>query len=234
MTYVPTSPSPAPSLPPGIPSSLTDADAIAKSDWDAFCTVSTMVNHWDRPGWTPGRRSYHWFLTFPDAPDLTSTAAQLQDELAPFRMDPIPANGLHVTMAKLGFTDEVTDERLSDAVQATERVCSAVEAFELLAIPLAGSPGAVRFSVAPWAPLLAIRDALPAAPSRTAFRPHLGIAYSNCTMPAQPVINTVAALRSREPVKLPIRELCLVELRRERRVYRWDLVTSFPLRQRTD
>lgn len=188
-----------------------------------------MVNHWDRPGWTPGRRSYHWFLTFPDAPDLISTAAHLQDELARFQMDPIPADGLHVTMAKLGFTDEVTDEQLSAAVQVTERVCSDVDAFELLAIPLAGSTGAVRFSVGPWAPLLAIHDALPAAPSRTAFWPHLGIAYSNRAMPAQPVIDAVAPLRSQAPIILPVNELHLVELRRERRIYRWDLVQSFSL-----
>lgn len=229
MTYVPTSPSPAPSPPPALPRSLTDADAIAESDWEAFRSVSTMVNHWDRPGWTPGRRSYHWFLTFPDAPDLTSTAAHLQDELARFQMDPIPADGLHITMAKLGFTDEVTDEQLSAAVRATERVCSTLDAFELLAIPLAGSPGAVRSSVAPWAPLLAIRDALPAAPSRSTFRPHLGIAYSNRKMPAQPVIDAVAPLRSHDRVPLQVHNLHLVELRRERGVYRWNLVERFSL-----
>ncbi|MEU8132151.1 2'-5' RNA ligase family protein [Streptodolium elevatio] len=229
MAYPPTSPTPASSPHPALPPSLTDADAIATSDWEAFSSIRSMVNHWDRPGWTPGRRSYHWFLTFPDAPDLASTAAELQAELAHFRLDVIPADGLHITMAKLGFTDEVTDEHLSTAIGATERACAAIGAFDLRVIPLAGSPGAVRFSVAPWAPLTAIRDALPTAPSGSAFRPHLGIAYSNRTMPAKPVIDAVAALRSRESVSLPVGELHLVELRREHRTYRWDLVKSFLL-----
>ncbi|WTW98253.1 2'-5' RNA ligase family protein [Streptomycetaceae bacterium NBC_01309] len=192
-----------------------------------------MVNHWDRPGWTPGRRSYYWFLTFPDAPDLVSAAVELQDELAHFRLDSIPADGLHVTMARLGFTDEVTDAHLSAAVQATERVCGDLDPFDLMVGPLAGSPGAVRFSVAPWAPLIAIRAALPSTSPRAAFRPHLGIAYSNRPMPAQPVIDAIAPLRSREPIYLPVRELHLVELRREHRAYRWDLVRSFPLGRHT-
>ncbi|MDT3439045.1 MULTISPECIES: 2'-5' RNA ligase family protein [unclassified Pseudofrankia] len=65
--------------------------------------------------------------------------------------------------------------------------------------PLAGSSGAVRFTVTPWEPLVELRAAvdkvtaacgLPAVEQR--FRPHVGIAYCNRDLPAEPIIRRVA------------------------------------------
>ncbi|MFC8147968.1 2'-5' RNA ligase family protein, partial [Streptomyces paradoxus] len=50
------------------PADLSDPAVIAAHDQAAFDAVETMVDHWDRPGWTAQTRAYYWMLTFPDSP----------------------------------------------------------------------------------------------------------------------------------------------------------------------
>jgi len=61
-------------FPEHLPPSLSDPAVIAAHDWSAFCAVDLLRNHWDRPGWTPGRCSYHWFITLDDQPALIDLA----------------------------------------------------------------------------------------------------------------------------------------------------------------
>jgi hypothetical protein len=76
-------------------------------DWERFRALTTMTNHWDRPGWTPGRSAYHWFLTFDNAA-LRDLATACQRQLRAFDcLDPVPADGLHLTVRRLAFTDEI-------------------------------------------------------------------------------------------------------------------------------
>ncbi|WP_395575382.1 hypothetical protein [Streptomyces sp. BK79] len=70
---------------------------------------------------------------------------------------------------------------------------------------------------------------LPPRKPTALFRPHLSLAYNNRSRPAAPVIEAVTALRGLPPVDLHVREVRLVELRREGRSYRWDVVRSLPL-----
>ncbi|MCZ9353478.1 2'-5' RNA ligase family protein [Streptomyces mutabilis] len=93
-------------------------------------------------------------------------------------------------------------------------------------------------TVAPWGPVLALHLALsesmaslglaPRKPTAL-FRPHLSLAYNNRPRPAGPVVEAVTALRGLPSVELHVREVQLVELRREDRAYRWDVVKSLPL-----
>ncbi len=48
---------PRPSLP--TPADLSDPAVIAAHDQAAFDAVETMVDHWDRPGWTAQTRAYY-------------------------------------------------------------------------------------------------------------------------------------------------------------------------------
>ena len=32
-------------------------------DWQEFQRLDFMGNHWERPGWAPGRRAYYWYIT---------------------------------------------------------------------------------------------------------------------------------------------------------------------------
>ncbi|TGB15525.1 2'-5' RNA ligase family protein [Streptomyces sp. MZ04] len=226
------------------PPDLDSAGPLVEHDWQAFTAVEQMTNHWARPGWTEGYRAYYWMLTFPDAADLLSRAKVCQDELAHLGMDPVPEDGLHVTMTRIGSTTLVSNGQvrfLADLAQ--ELPCTT---FQIAAHPLAGSRGAVRFSLAPWSPLVCLHAALseigqrvgvPGGKPTAAFRPHLGVQYSNRERPAAPVIESVARLRGLEPVSLEISSVELVELRRTTGAlptYRWRVVRSVPLRPRSD
>ena len=226
-------------FPPGWPPSLADPAAIRDYDWQAFCQVKTLVNHWDRPGWTPGRRAWYWFVTFDQHPTLTALAQHCQQRLAHLGLDPVPLNGLHLTLARVGFTDELAAEHALAAAAAARQACAGLPAFPVSIGPLAGSRGAVRFTVTPWDRLVELHRRLtqattaaldghapdPGAP----FRPHVSIAYNPRPRPAGPVIDAVAALRHLPPAQALVTAARLVCLRRQGRAYRWEVTATVPL-----
>jgi 2'-5' RNA ligase len=105
----------------------------------------------------------------------------------------VPLDALHLTLGRVGFTDAVSTVAVHDAVDRAAQNCRELKAFELAVGPTAGSAGAIRFSVAPWPPLLelhqylsrATRSALgeQCAMDTSSFRPHLSVAYSNKALP---------------------------------------------------
>ncbi|MBL7499879.1 2'-5' RNA ligase family protein [Frankia sp. CNm7] len=217
----------------------SSVDPVA-DDWDRFAALDRLADHWDRPGWTPGRRSYHWMLTFENATDVHALAARCQERLRLPVLDLVPADGLHLTLQRLAFTDQVAPVEVDAAVEEARRRLGSCPAFTLTVGPLAGSSGAVRFSVQPWEPVVAVRavvlDATAAAlgPDRVAakpqgFRPHIGIAYSNSIADAQPIVAEVVRLRRLATVTVHVGAVALVELRREGRSYRWDTITRLSL-----
>jgi 2'-5' RNA ligase len=221
-------------FPPAPPADLDDPQAIIDHDWTAFAAVARMTDHWARPGWSGDRRVYYWMLTFPDSPHLVSRARHCQHALAPLGMDPIPAHGLHVTMTRIGDTAHVSSAQIQQLAALTRQF--PLEPFSVAAHPLAGSRGAVRFTLSPWTPLvrlhatlneLARRVGVPGGKPTASFRPHLGIMYSNRDHPAGPVIEGVNRLRSLPPVCLDVTYVDLVELRRTdrpRRAYCWNVL----------
>ncbi|WP_369199620.1 2'-5' RNA ligase family protein [Streptomyces sp. PU-14G] len=226
-------------FPSSPPADLDDHELIVKNDWYAFAALERMTDHWARPGWSDGRRAYYWMLTFSDCPRLLSHAQRCQNELADLGMDPVPDDGLHVTMVRIGDTSQVTNDQLHRLTDLAARLPLA--AFRFRATPLAGSRGAIRYSLSPWGPLIRLHAVLSAIGRQTgvpggkptaAFRPHLGIQYNNRDRPAAPVIASVAHLRTLPPVHLDITSVDLVELRRargEQRAYRWDVQRRIPL-----
>ncbi|MER6010174.1 2'-5' RNA ligase family protein [Streptomyces bluensis] len=218
------------------PENLDDPACIAEHDWVAFSALEEMTDHWSRPGWSDGARAYYWMLTFPGSPELADLAVTCQDELTALGLDPVPADGLHLTLARIGARDAVTRRQLEALAQTAARELPG--AFTLRIVPLAGSRGAVRFSVGPWAPLVHLHAALLHAgrsedlSSReptALFRPHLSIAYNNRRRPAAPVTAAVAYLRSLASVAVEVADVQLVELRRDGATYRWDVLESLPL-----
>jgi 2'-5' RNA ligase len=201
-------------------------------DWECFRVLPSMTDHWNRPGWTPGRRSLHWFLTF-DSAALRDLAATCQQQLRDYDcLDPVPADGLHLTVRRLAFADEIDPATVTTVAGRVAERCRHIPAFTVRVGPLAGSSGAVRFTVTPWEPLAGLRAAvdeaavaggLPAADRD--FRPHVGIAYSNRDVPAEPIVRQVARLRNLPPVQVPVVDLRLVRLYRDGRSYLWDTET---------
>lgn len=225
-------------FPAEAPPSLTDPHVIAEHEWAAFAALPDMGNHWLRPGWGPDTRRYYWFLTVGHAPQIAELAKQCQKPLAGDGFDTVPPEGLHVTICRIGDARDVTEQTLEDLVEAAEFRCGNLPGFDLRAIPVAGSRGAVRLSLAPWEPLLALHRAVGTAgldvglgrrqPTED-FRPHLGVAYCNQDTDAVLIRDKIEKLRALQSQQFNVREVQLVELRRERRVYRWDVKHSIPL-----
>lgn len=205
-------------------------------DWLRFAELTSMKDHWDRPGWTPDRQAYYWYLTF-SSPDLRELAGYCQDQLRLSYLDPVPLDGLHLTLPKIGWSDELSADEVDLVAAAGMRSCADLEPFTLTVGPLAGSPGAVRFSVAPWEPVVklhqrlqkAVRTVRGAACKEAEFRPHIGIAYCNSKVPAEELITAVESLRGLPPVDVQVSQVELVLLRREDHIYKWSTVHTVPL-----
>ena len=214
---------------------------IIDHDWRAFTSLARMTNHWARPGWDGNRRVYYWMLAFPDVSDLRAQAQHCQDELAHLGMDRVPDDGLHVTMTRIGDTDQVSNDQVRFLTDLAGQL--PLESFRIIAHPMTGSRGAVRFTLSPWLPMVRLHAALssighqagvPGGKPTAAFRPHLGIMYNNRERPAAPVIDSVAGLRTLPAVILDVPSVELVELRRTSGTcpaYRWTVVQSVPLCQ---
>lgn len=218
--------------------------APEEHDWHRFQQLTQLTNHWQRPGWTDGRTSYHWLLTFKDKPELVALARQCQANLRDLPiLDLVPLDTLHLTLQKVGFTDEVNSTQLRAVAEATAQHCANLASPILHIGWLAGSQGAIRFTALPVETVVCLRQAVLEAltdvfgsatnqpPESTIFWPHVSIAYCNTPTPARPVIERVALLRSLPPTKVHIHAVDLVELRRDDRAYRWETITRMGFEQ---
>lgn len=224
-------------FPPEPPADPHDPAVVQAHDWQAFRSLRQMANHWNRSEWSDGRRSYHWMLTFDD-PGVGRLAEQCQEAIASPLFDPVPLDALHLTVGRVGFTDQLPAE-VADAVAEAGRLsCAELTTFDLSVGPLAGSRGALRFSVSPWSSLVALHRALAGATQQVLgsttmatrdWRPHLSIAYANDTVPVPSLLPTIVELRGLPLVRTVITSVALVELRIETSSYRYKDVTRLPL-----
>lgn len=207
-----------------------------EQDWHRFQQLRQLRNHWQRPGWSEGRRSYHWFLTFEHAAGLRALAAQCQE---PFRglpqFDLVPLDALHLTLERLAFTDELPESGLSEIVATARLRCRTLEPLRLRIGWLAASAGAIRFTALPVTAIAEVRATVAKQTPRADtgentlactndddFWPHVSIAYSNTVQPAAAIEGKIEALRSLPPIEVLVSSVALVELRREGRVYWWE------------
>lgn len=196
-----------------------------------------MVNHWDRPGWSTDRQAFYWYLTFKDT-ELISLAQACQDGLRLPYLDPVPLDGLHLTLPKIGWTDQVSTKQVNQVFTTAAQQCADLKPFRLTVGPLAGSPGAVRLSVSPWEPIVALSRRLRSSIAialgtdrvEPAFRPHIGVAYCNTPVPSKHLVGEVEKLRTLPPVDVTVSEVELVKLRRESGNYLWSTVGSISFR----
>jgi 2'-5' RNA ligase len=221
-------------FPADLPADINDPDLIAANDWAAFEKVDEMVNHWDRPGWHDGRRSYHWILSFTENAELAAMAQECFQACSSFAFDQVPLDALHLTIRRVGFTDEIDPSTLDATADRVHALCSGLGSYALTVGPLAASRGAVRFSVAPWSVLFEVYDAAGSASqwatgrslptARESFRPHVSVAYSRRRQEAAAIRRSVSKYRALPLVGCKVRKLELVELRRESAAYRWQVL----------
>ncbi|WP_424991600.1 2'-5' RNA ligase family protein [Nocardia nova] len=85
---------------------------------------------------------------------------ECQERLDPTHLSMVPLDGLHMTLAKVGAADNVTPSVLPRFAAAAEKRLIGVSPFSISVGPLAGSPSAIRFSVAPWEQLIDLHGRL--------------------------------------------------------------------------
>ncbi|GIG55709.1 hypothetical protein Lfu02_00810 [Longispora fulva] len=216
-------------FPHQLPSSLTDHDAIVTNDWAAYAGLRRLSDHWSRPAWPDGAEAYYWILALGDQPDLRRRAAELQKALHnDADLAPVPLDLLHLTLLRVSAIEDISQTNLSAiAANATQRLGGS-GAIPLAVGPLAGSTGAVRFSVSPWDRIIHIHAELAAAAAACLgervvadLRPHISIAYNGLHRSAQPVIAAVEELRDERPVEVNVSHIYLVSLRRQGKQYSW-------------
>lgn len=224
------------SFPQAPPRCLNDPTVIAEHDWAAFGEVTEMANHWDRPGWSTSTRAYYWLITFPRACALIKRAQQCQQALSHLGFDDIDEDGLHLTLGRIGSTAEINPGQLDSLFTAVQEAKRAP--FSLSVVPLTASRGAIRFSVAPWTPLVGLHATLadvgakagvPLRRATSGFRPHIGISYCNRPVPAATVRDVLRPLRDLDTVEVAVTQVHIVELRREQYAYRWQDIHTLDL-----
>lgn len=225
-------------FPAQFPASESDSESIRANDWAAFRQLSDLADHWTLKAWPAGKSGLYWYLTLDD-PKLLTVARHCQDRLGADGMDPVPLDGLHITVLGIGDAVNVPVDDLDKIVDRAGRELSDFTALDLDIGPLSGSRSAIRFSVAPWDRLLELhrilhdcaKDIRPDQDLRgTAdYRPHLGIAYINTARPAAELIDRVRELREMPPVAVTVGYVKLVELWRAEGRYRWREQAVIPL-----
>ncbi|MFB7874086.1 2'-5' RNA ligase family protein [Nocardia sp. NPDC056064] len=148
-----------------------------------------------------------------------------------------------MTLLKFGSINTVDDSAIERVVENADAALKAVNRFELavgpLAVgPLAGSAGAIRFSVAPWSPVLDLVKRLGAAQEFESglgpvkpiehMRPHIGIAYSAARQSVAPIVERTVGLRDLALVTTTVKDVKLVRLWRTESAYEWEEKATFP------
>ncbi|WP_331732491.1 2'-5' RNA ligase family protein (plasmid) [Streptomyces sp. NBC_00015] len=224
------------SFPTDPPRDPDSAWAVATHDWQAFAEVTSMINHWDRPSWRPGTRAVYWLLTF-STPLLVDQARQCQEAIRHLGFDAIGMRRLHLTLGRIGLSDALFRSQLTSLAAEVRRHRLPPE-FPLSAIPMTASRGAVRYSVAPWTPVITLHArlaqasstiGLPPMDSSGYLRPHLGIAYCNRSLSASEVRAAVEPLRLLPPVPLLVDRVQLVEMWRVQGAYHWQVLEEISL-----
>jgi 2'-5' RNA ligase len=194
--------------------------------------VDRMRDHWWwRPGWKLGRSFYTWHLTFDNTADVHRLAHDYLSNLNLPGLDHIPDRWLHLTMQGIGFTDEVPTTDVDRIVEAVRQRCKTLRPFEITLGPATVDPEVIRLKVTPAQPVEDLRMAIrrgiadvwgaDGVPEPAAgFQPHVSLAYSSGTGPADPVQRAVAAHTPR-PATSTVTEAQLIILNRDHREYQW-------------
>jgi 2'-5' RNA ligase len=208
-------------------------------------TTQFMRDHWWwRPGWRMGRSFYTWHVTFDDQPAVHRLAADYAPVLNDLpTLDPIPARWLHLTLQGIGFTDEVNRADVDAIADAAQDRCATLAPFTITLGPTRVDPEALLLPVRPAEPVIRLRAALRAAiadvwgPDNVpedphGFHPHVSLAYSNTTGPAEPITQLLAA-RSVTVAEITVHRAALIDLNRDHRAYEWNDIATAELGTRT-
>ena len=201
--------------------------------------VARFRDHWWwRDGWRPGTRYLTWHVLLDDQLELRAEVRAHQDALDGVEgLRAIPEHWLHVTTSGVGFAHEVTTSERDRLVDAARRALAGVPAVRGRAGSAVVHPEGVLLPLdAP--DLVRVRETLRAAAAEALgtnrvadrsprIRPHVSVAYADGPADAAPARIAVGGLDPSASVV--VRALNLLELERDDRVYRWQVLARLSL-----
>jgi 2'-5' RNA ligase len=212
------------------------SELSSHGDVRSFHELQSLRNHWVRPA---RPRSYYWYLTFEDYPELHTLVIQCQQAIAFPYYDLAPLHELHLTIDRIGHADNLGPDQLAGIEHRATRACQNVLPLSLTIGSLGGTRGAVGFSAFPAGPIRGLRNTLRAATTsiypeapidRSEIYPHVTIAYCNSDgIPAAEVIAAVRGLGAAAQVTVTVKEAAIVLLERPQRSYTWNVISRIQL-----
>jgi len=213
---------------------------VDEEDWRRFQGIQRLGDHWVREDWPFSRHYVTWYVVFRD-PAVQAYAARFQRELAELDcLDPIPADGLHMTVQGVAYRDQLSEEQINAIARRGAERCADLPSFDVSLGPISGFRAGTFVRAEPWAPIERLRnrvraaiadvigaDALP--PQGAPFKPHMSVTYCHADAPAAPLIERLGRLRSAERITTNIRSVELLDLYRHDLAYHWTTIASVPL-----
>ncbi|WP_431907172.1 2'-5' RNA ligase family protein [Micromonospora carbonacea] len=198
--------------------------------------VDSLRDHWWwRPGWRAGRHFYACHFTMSGYGDLVELIQRYQVALRSFPgLDLIPPPWLHLTMQGLGFLDDLADDQIAEIERAIRQKLAQTPAPVVTFHRPVVRPEAIYLPALPPEPVAAVRNAVRAvigdvlgadnvelAPEHVqGYRPHVSVAYSNTSQPAEPIAVALTQVDA-APVKVTLDHVDLLEFHRDNRMYEW-------------
>lgn len=220
---------------------MTSDDEFYARRWASLEALDSTVDHWYwRPGWRVGRSFYTWHLTFAQDDPVRRLATFYQDRVREPFLDRVPLDGLHLTIQGIGFTDEVNQRDLDRIQQSAAARLAALPGFDLTVGPADADSQGVPLAIRPIEAMTRVRTELRAAiadvwgadrvpEAADGFHPHVTLFYCNQAASPSTLRATLGALRDTPPVTSPVREISLIRLNRDHKVYAWQTVATAPL-----
>jgi 2'-5' RNA ligase len=198
-------------------------------------TSTELRDHWVwRPEWTPERTCLYWYLTFGE----DQVAAALgHDLLGAVRraewLDAVPHRWCHVTVADIGFADELSRADVDHVTAAVARAVSGEDRLRLTLGPVQTFPSALVLAVGPLERLRAIKARVRRTTSavlgarhtdvhRRLFWPHVSLGYVNRRVDADTATRFVSALPA-AAARLEVDTLTLAAVTRRDHRYQWQV-----------
>ncbi|UGT59774.1 2'-5' RNA ligase family protein [Nocardia asteroides] len=205
--------------------------------------ATTRDHWWWRPGWSVGKSFYTWHITFAAASPVRQSSDVFEQTLSALpTMQPVSADGLHITVQGIGFTDTVAASDADRIIDAARRSLAELPRFTITVGPPIIDSETIQLPIADPGPLSAVRNRLQDAiaevrgPAKvpeqgSAFRPHLTVSYSTGVAPIEELRKKLEADRlAGYTVTDVVAEVSLIELNRDNGRYEWREVSSVALR----
>jgi len=197
-----------------------------------------MTDRWARrPDPQPGERTLYWHVLMRDYPPAVEVARQAGERLAGFTgLHLTPSQWLHMTVLVAGPADQYTDQQMQHMIRTAAVQLADLPPARVSLGKILYHPEAIMLAVTPTNTLAPLRTAAVNAteqatgqdiPAEESWTPHVTLAYSTASQPAQPIIDT---LGMRLPTaQVLIGTLSLVVQDGPERTWNWSTVGTIRL-----